>query len=76
MILYYRYFENDLKIHYLKESGCKKTPLEVFLAKMLFRYPPDDQKILSGFTGHIFSGFSVGDVFPGLCITREKVPMN
>ncbi len=43
----------------------KKTPFEVFLSKVLTRYSPNDQKILNGFTGHIFSGFSIGNVFPG-----------
>jgi|LDZT01.1.fsa_nt_gi hypothetical protein len=43
----------------------KKTPLAVFLSKMLARYSHNDQRILNAFIGHIFSGFSIGNVFPG-----------
>jgi hypothetical protein len=30
----------------------------------------DDQKILRGFTGHIFSGFNIIAVFPGFYFKR------
>ena len=44
---------DDYFIYSYISKYYKKTPLEVFLVKMLFKYPPDNQKILSGFTGHI-----------------------